>query len=58
MAEETGPNSGIIIAAGNGAHVDTIGTMVLGIAFLIVLAAYMRLQGRYRRLLERIAKED
>lgn len=58
MAEESGPNRGILIAAGNGAHVDTIGVIVMGIAFLIMLAAYMRLHGHYRHLLERVARLD
>ncbi len=34
--------------ADNGGHIDTIGTIILGIILLIVLFAYMRAQGRNR----------
>ncbi len=55
MTDRPVTNSGILITAENGAQVDTVGVIVLGIAFLIVLVAYMRVQGRYRRLLESLA---
>ena len=42
--------------ADNGGHIDTVGVIVIGIAFLIVLFAYMRAQGRNRKLIERLAR--
>ncbi len=42
--------------ADNGGHIDTIGTIILGIILLIVLFAYMRAQGRNRKLIERLAR--
>jgi hypothetical protein len=47
---------GVMIHAENGAQVELVGTAILGIAFLILLLAYMRAQGRNRRLIERVAK--
>jgi hypothetical protein len=44
------------MTADNGAHIDTLGTIFLGFGFLILLLAYMRAQGRNRKLIERLAK--
>lgn len=46
----------VSINAEQGAHVDTIGILILGLAFLILLLGYMRSQGRIRRLTEKLAK--
>ncbi len=42
--------------ADNGSHIDTIGALILGVALLIVLFAYMCAQGRNRKLIERLAR--
>jgi hypothetical protein len=42
--------------ADNGSHIDTVGVIVIGIAFLILLFAYMRAQGRNRKLYERLVR--
>ncbi len=46
----------VSINAEQDAHVDTIGTLILGLAFLILLLGYMRSQGRIRRLTEKLAR--
>jgi hypothetical protein len=42
--------------ADNGSQIDTVGAIILGIVLLIVLFAYMRAQGRNRKLIERLAR--
>jgi hypothetical protein len=42
--------------ADNGGHIDTVGAIILGIVLLVVLFAYMRAQGRNRKLIERLAR--
>jgi hypothetical protein len=42
--------------AEQGSHIDTVGTIMLGVLCLILLLAYMRAQGRNRKLIEKIAK--
>jgi hypothetical protein len=55
-APATGAKTGaVLLNAENGAHIDTLGTIFLGVALLIVLFAYMRAQGRHRKLLEELA---
>ena len=62
MAETTGGKppsdqiANMVFNADNGGHIDTVGVIVIGIAFLIVLFAYMRAQGRNRKLIERLAR--
>ncbi len=62
MAETPGEKSSrdqiatLELHADNGAHIDTVGALILGIAFLIVLFATMRAQGRNRKLIERLAR--
>jgi hypothetical protein len=46
----------ILLTADNGGQIDTVGAIVLGVAFLILLFAYMRAQGRNRKLIERLAR--
>jgi hypothetical protein len=40
----------------DGSHIDTVGALILGLMSLILLFAYMRAQGRNRKLMEKIAK--
>jgi hypothetical protein len=47
----------LILNAEDGSQIDIVGTIFLGIAFLILLLAYMRVQGRYRKLLEKLAAQ-
>jgi hypothetical protein len=63
MTEETTGNespgdqiANMAFNADNGAHIDTIGAIILGIVLLVVLFAYMRAQGRNRKLVERLAR--
>jgi hypothetical protein len=62
MSEETtgkkppSDQTNMVFTADNGGHIDTIGTIILGIVLLIVLFAYMRAQGRNRKLIERLAR--
>ncbi len=59
MAETPGEKSSrdqiatLELHADNGAHIDTVGALI---AFLIVLFATMRAQGRNRKLIERLAR--
>ena len=56
MTNETTPTTP---APGDSVNVevsDTIGAMILGIALLMLLLAYMRAQGRNRKLAEKLAK--
>ena len=46
----------VALTADNGSHIDTLGVIFLGIAFLVLLFAYMRAQGRNRKLIERLAR--
>lgn len=48
----------IAINAEQGSQVELFGTLLLGLAFLIVLLGYMRAQGRIRRLTEKLAKVE
>ncbi len=47
-----------IFNAQDDSHIDTVGTLVLGVAFLWLLLAYMRLQGRYRKAVENQLKQE
>ena len=51
-----GQFANMAFSADNGAQIDTVGAIVLGIVLLIVLFAYMRAQGRNRKLIERLAR--
>lgn len=46
----------IMINAETGAHIDTVGAAILGFLCFVLLLAYMRAQGRNRKLIEKIAK--
>jgi hypothetical protein len=48
---------GLILHAQDGSQIEMVGTIFLGIAFLILLLAYMRVQGRYRKQLEKLAAQ-
>lgn len=48
----------VMMNAEQGSHIDTIGTIILGVLCLLLLFAYMRAQGRNRKLLEKLAKHE
>ncbi len=54
MARQSGGS--FLFNAEQGANIDTVGTIVLGLLCLILLLAYMRAQGRNRKLIEKIVK--
>jgi hypothetical protein len=53
-AEKT--RGGLWLNLEDGSHMDTVGAILLGLIALILLFAYMRVQGRNRKLMEKIAK--
>ncbi len=55
--QHNAPNWAIFHAQDNG-HIDSIGIIVLGVAFLWLLLAYMRVQGRYRKAIENQLKQE
>lgn len=59
MSENVNPkqhDTMLTINAEQGAHVDTIGLAMMSIMCLLLLFAYMRAQGRNRKLIEKLAR--
>jgi hypothetical protein len=59
MSENVSPkihDGMLVVNAEQGSHVDTVGVAILGLICLVLLFAYMRAQGRNRKLIEKIVK--